>query len=165
MKEIFACTSRSKKSFPIMSWIIRFFEGTDGSHALIYWHRKSGKKIAYQSTGHGVNFCGTHMLEANHEILHTAKFKVTDEGYDALLDFCIDNSDKPYSVKSIIGLAMMRACSYFNIIISNPFKDGDYSQVCVETYVRSLKAAGIDLGIDPEIAGLWEVEEDIKKRQ
>ena len=148
-----------------MSWIIRAVEHSDGSHVLLYWLRsKSGKKVAYQATGHGVNFCGTPMLEAHHEIMHITKFQISDEAFDSCMDYCIDNSDKPYSCMHIIGLGLVRLFSLFHIKISNPFRDGETSQVCVETYLRALIAAGINTGLDPELTGIKEVEMDIINR-
>lgn len=158
MKTIYVGLTKSKKKFPIMSWIIKWCEGTDFSHVMVYWVRKNGGHIYYQSTGHGVNFCGTQVFDEQHKILRDYKFELQDDNFEHVLDYCIDNSGKSYSCLSLIGLGLMRLCKLFGFVIKNPFKDGDASQICVETVLRITQKAGIDLGLDPDESGLMELE-------
>lgn len=162
MKEIYIAESKSKKKFAIGSWVIRKCEGTKGSHVFVYWFRKNGGRIAYQATGHGVNFCGNYVLEKEHEIIQTKKVEVEDSDYESFLDWCIDNCGKDYSRLHLIGVGIMRLGSLFKIQIKNPFADGEYSQVCVETVIRALGAGKVISGLDPEQAGMTEIEKWIE---
>ena len=53
----------------------------------------------------------------------------------------------------------MRFLKLFGIKIANPFKDGNYSQVCVETGGLILEEAGINVPNSLEDYGLVEFRE------
>lgn len=163
MKTIYIAESKSKKKFAIGSWVIRMCEKTKGSHVFVYWFRKNGGRIAYQSTGHGVNFCGNYILDLEHEILAVRKVDIEDFDYESFLDWCIQNCGKNYSRMHLVGLGLMRLSSLFNIQIKNPFADGEFSQVCVETVIRALGASKIKIDLDPEQAGIAEIEKWIEE--
>jgi hypothetical protein len=158
MRKIFLAESKSKKKFAIGSWFIRLCEHTKGSHVFIYWPRKNGQLISYQATGHGVNFCGALVLKEEHEIVDRLELDIEDQKYEDLLTWAIDNCGKNYSRMHLVGLGLMRLASLFKLKIKNYFADGDYSQVCVEAAIRCLTAAGIKTDLDPEEAGLKEIE-------
>lgn len=163
MREIFIAESKSKKKFAIGSWLIRLCEDTKGSHVFVYWFRKNGGRIAYQATGHGVNFCGNYALDKDHEIIQVRRVEIADSDYEAFLDWCIDNCGKAYSKLHLLGVGIMRLAALFSVKIKNPFADGEYSQVCVETVIRALGASKVVSNLDAEQAGMIEIEKWIEE--
>ena len=154
-----ALTKPKNHTFPIVSWLIRFVEGTEFSHVLPYWHVKSLERdLYYEAVGSGVNFLSWKLVPEKYEMVEIYEFQATD--LKKVAQFCHDNAQRKYSKKQIAGLALMRAAKLFGFKIANPFKDGDYSQICVETGAIILESAGaIDVPDDIEDYGLLEFRE------
>ena len=154
-----ALTKPNKHPFPIVSWLIRLVEGTNFSHVLATWHVNSLERdIYYEATGSGVNFLSWKLVPDKYEILEIYEFQAKD--IKPVSQFCHDNAQRKYSKKQILGLALMRACKLFGVKIANPFKDGDYSQICVETGGIILETSGaLDVPDDLEDYGLLEFRE------
>lgn len=159
MKTIRIALTKSTHKFPIVSWLIRAVEGTEFSHVLSSWHISSLERdIYYEATGSGVNFLSWKLVPEKYEIVEMYEFDA--DNLKKVAQFCHDNAQRKYSKKQITGLAIMRLAKLFGIKMANPFKDGDYSQICVETGALILNEAGVmDLPKDIEDYGLIEFRE------
>jgi len=159
MKTIKVYLSKPKNHpFPIFSWLVRLVEHTKYSHFIVGWYDGYLKKeIFYESTGSGMNFINKKLFLKKHKIIKEFKFN-SKNIYD-IKKYAHDNAKRKYSIKQIFGLFIMRLLSLFNIKISNPFKDGQYSQICVETAAYLLsKGKIINLPDNIEDYGLVELE-------
>lgn len=120
------------KKFPVFSWAIRAFDNTEYSHVYIKWVMKSGKPIIYQASGHSVNFIGNKRFEFKNKSVKEFEFEICQETFDSFLDWAVDESGAPYSVKQAIGIAMMKLF----LLEKNPFH---YGYVCSEIAGRVLR--------------------------
>lgn len=100
--------SKSKKKFAIFSWLIRLFDKSEFSHVFIKWNMKSGKPIIYQASGHTVNFVGNKRFEIDNQIVYEFDFEIEDDQFDKFLDWAVDESGAPYSIRSVIGIAIAK---------------------------------------------------------
>lgn len=141
MKSVIIHLVRPKGAAPILSSLIMKAEGTNFSHVAVSWHLDSiDRDIFYQSVGSGVNFISKYNFNNHYQIVNSYEFLVED--IKSVAQFCHDNSGNPYGKLQLVGLGIMRFCKLLGITITNPFKTGSASQVCLETGMRVLIAAG-----------------------
>lgn len=151
--------TRPKGFFKPISWLIRLCENTPFSHVCLSWDSHSlQRSLVYEAVGSGVRFLGSKQFLNHVDVVKSFYFPVGEDAKRVMIQFCVDQSGSSYSKCHLIGLGLMRLAKLFGKRIANPFKDGEYSQVCVEAIVRALKEAGLDLGIDAEDSGLIELE-------
>jgi len=109
MKYITIGFSRPKgKKFPIFSWGIRFFQGwTDYSHVYLKFSSNSlDRDIIYQASGTQLNFMGSKIFEDHAHMIEEFVLEINDTDYRSLLQFCIDNAGKPYSIRDILAILL-----------------------------------------------------------
>ena len=167
MRKLYAIlTKPNNHRFPILSWLIMLVERTNFSHVVAKWYIAAlDRTTHYEAVGKGVNFVCKELYEKNHKEVEIYEFEVSSESLRDVARFCHDNAGRKYSKKGIFGLFLMRLFRLFGIKIANPFRDGVYSQYCVETLLRILRAAGYDIPADSiiESYGLVECHELLKK--
>jgi len=109
MRKITVGFSRPKgKIFPVFSWAIRAYQGwTDYSHTYVKFTSSSlGRDIVYQASGLQVNFIGSKLFYDHVHVIDEFEFEVTDEAYKKVMQFCIDNAGKPYSMRDIFAILL-----------------------------------------------------------
>jgi hypothetical protein len=108
------------------------------SHVYLKFHSDSYQRdIIYQASSIMVNFMSTAVFNEHAVITDEYVVPISDENYVKMMQFCIDNAGKPYSLKEAFGFALVviaRACGKK---ISNPFKQGTSEWVCsvIATYI------------------------------
>ena len=149
--------SRPKK-WKVFSWLIMAVERTNYSHSFVTWKDENiQRRKIFEAVGAGVRIIGNILFKQKAEITEIYNFKVSEEVVIWLEQYAHDQSGKPYGYKHVIGLLLMRIYSAFGFKIANPFKDGDYSQICVEAGAYVLeKGLGVDLPGNVEDYGLRE---------
>jgi hypothetical protein len=139
MRKLTIGFSRPKdKAFPILSWLIRLFEGTPFSHVYVKNETRYGIDLIYQASGVQVNFVNCDLFHQNHKTVREFELMVTDEAFDKYMHFALKNVGKPYSLLQVVGIFLY---SVFPIK-DNPFRNGDSAYVCSELVSEILYEAG-----------------------
>ena len=160
--------SKPKKWKPL-SWIIQLVEGTNYSHVFVTWYCKNiQRRKVFEAVGSGIRILSNVTFKKKSEVVKLYYFEVDDKTLNEIEQKAHDLSGRSYGFKAIIGLGIMRLFNWFNRLFGisgkqhNPFKDGERSQVCVETGGIVLSKI-VDLPNKFEDYGLLEFEHLIAK--
>jgi hypothetical protein len=162
--------SRPKDWKPVAEAIMGF-EDTDFSHVFVTWKCTNiDRRKVYEAVGSGSRkISNTRFKEANY-VVDIFQFEISCDDLFKIDQMTHDQAGTPYGYKHLLGLMIMRVQNYFHRLLKtgkrtgNPFKDGNYSQICVEAgaYVVEL-AEGIDMPGDIEDYGLKEFYDFVSK--
>lgn len=131
------------RNFHILPWIIRKAEHTDFSHVYIKIFSKSlDRYLVYQASGLVVNFCGQDTFYAHHKDVAEFAIPVTPEQKIEILKRCVDLAGRPYGIKSLIGIGLVRLAAFIGWKIRNPFMDGSKTYICSEIAATLLVMLG-----------------------
>lgn len=146
MKTITVGFSKPSKWKPF-SWLIMKAYNIPFSHVYVkFTSDKYQRDLIYQASGAMVNFMGTIIWNSHNQIVEEFPVNISDENYYKLMQFCIDNAGKPYSIKDVVGLGIVRLAELLGKKINNPLSDGDSGYVCCELAAYILKDfAGMEL--------------------
>lgn len=140
VKTIFIGFSKPKNSFfPIFSWAIRLIEKTNFSHVYVRHATHYNIDIIYQASGHAVNFESGELFFKKAQTVKEFEFRVSDEAFDAYMSFALRNVGKPYGIKQIFGIFLLKIFK----LKSNPFKNGSADYVCSELVAEILYELGL----------------------
>ena len=124
--------SRPKGWFEPFSWLIRLAYWSPFSHAYVRFElQKAQRNLVFQASGLSVNFISDVNFNAKEVIYKEFIIPITKDKLD-LLRFAIDQLGKPYSIKGILGMAMVRVGQILGIKINNPFSYDSSSDFCSE---------------------------------
>jgi len=153
------------RKFKIGAWIIRWWEDSPASHSYTAFEIAPNILVVYHAIGGGTEFWGYSGFEKYNQPIYEKEFDVSDRVYQEILSIIVSKLKTKYSRKHLFGLFIKRFVQYvFKKIISNPFKDGLRTEVCVETSMRILgKAALIKHAEDPEDMGIFEILSALKE--
>lgn len=130
MRRIIVGFSRPKKWKPFAQ-LIMAVDGTNYDHVYIKLHSDTYQRdIIYQASGLQVNFMSTSVFTSENIVVKEFYVDVSDENYVKMMQFCIDNAGKPYSVKEILGFGWIKLAKVFGKTVSNPFKIDGNEWVC-----------------------------------
>lgn len=130
MEKLIVGFSTPKKWKPF-AWLIMKAYGTPYDHVYVKFHSEYyNRDIIYQASSVMINFMGTHVFESENNIIAEFSVDMTPESKKALMVFAIDNAGKPYSMKEVLGLSVVRIAEMLGFKISNPFKAGTDEYVC-----------------------------------
>lgn len=147
-KEIDIIFTKSKKIFPIGSWLIRLWTWKEYSHVA---RQKTilGETVLYQASGSSVNYTHKSEFVKHHKIVKCYKIKVPADIEREMAIACLRDAGKPYATMQNIGIALVNILAIFKIKISNPWKDG---KNCSELlYTLILKKMYPDLKNDADL--------------
>lgn len=131
--------SRSKKRFPIGSWIIRLYDRTSYSHVYLKFHSESlNRVLIYEAVGSGLRFIGSKAWESHAVEVASFDVEVIKGNYLHLLQYCVDNAGTEYGFMQNIGIPLSRLLG----LKSNPFQSG---KNCSEVVGEILKHEGYKL--------------------
>ena len=142
--------SKPKTFFKPFSWAIRLVQWTEYSHVYVKWTSKStGIDLIYQASGTSVNFMAKRIFDTHAVVVKEFELDITDETFNKLLRYCLNNAGVDYGFKSVFGIALVK----LGICKKNPYTDGDSSYVCSELVGQILKNIfEYDLNINLDIA-------------
>ena len=113
--------SKPKKWKPF-SWLIMKGYGTPYSHSYIKFRSNTYDcNLIYQASHSLVNFTAESVFEDENEVIKEFDLDISDETRINMIKFAINNSGKPYGIKEVFGLAIVRICEIFGKKIKNPF--------------------------------------------
>lgn len=152
MKKLTIGFSKARSKWAVISWLIRKVEGSAYSHVYVKFHSDSLERdLVYQASKTMVNFMGTEVFNEEAETVETYTLDLSDEAYKHILQYAIDNAGKPYGVKALLGMGLVKLMGLFGKKIKNPFKDGSSAYVCLEL-------VGVILWIIGEIESIEDLE-------
>ena len=128
MKKIKVVLSKRRNKLNLISLIIRLIEKTHFSHAAIVFENHTGRQLIYEASGLSVKFKTLKMFLKENEILAKYELEIEDDVAQNIIDICLDHLGRPYSIKSLFGLLLVR----LGITKTNKFADGNDSFVCSE---------------------------------
>lgn len=127
------------KKWKSLSSLIMLVEGTSYSHVFVTWHCKDlNRRKVFEAVGSGIRILSNVTFKKNAEVVKLYDFYVDDHALLRIEQTSHDLTGRPYGTLSLVGLLIMRAFNFFNRVFDfrgrqhNPFKDGKFSQVCVE---------------------------------
>lgn len=161
-----------RKKFNLISRLISLVEGTEFSHTFVSWKCTNiNRRKVYEAVGSGSRKISNVRFKEKAEVTHVFHFEVNAEDLFKVDQFTHDQAGTPYGYKHLVGIAIMRIKNCFYRLIGsnkkagNPFKDGKYSQICVEAGALVIQLADKTISIpgDIEDYGLKEFYEFVKK--
>lgn len=154
MNKIVVGFSRPKNGFQPFSWLIRLAYWSQFSHAYVRFElEKIDRNIVFQASGMNVNFISDINFNNKEFVFKEFTFPIDIGKKKELLQFAIDQLGKPYSIKGIFGMGLVRIGELLHIKIDNPFKYDQTQDFCSEmTAYIAENFAGIV--IDQPVANL-----------
>lgn len=158
MREIEIVFTKSKKPFPIISWLIRWWTGKDYSHVARrmkisfldepnYWQASEGK----------VNWeYHTHFMK-KHEIVKVLKFPVTEEERRAFNKACWEEVGGKYGLMQNVGIFLVDIAEMLGIKMKNPWRK--YMNCSEALYKVILSKKYPDLDYNPDTIKPHHIEE------
>ena len=129
----------TKKTWDPVSALIRLVEGSRYSHVFVTWKCTNiRRRKVFEAVGSGIRILSNVNFKKKSKIVELYHFEVDDATLFRIEQKAHDLTGKPYGYSAILGLGWMRMMGFFYRVFNinkkptNPFKDGDYSQVCVE---------------------------------
>lgn len=166
--------SRPHKWKPL-AWLIMLIEGLDSSHTFITWkNTRIKRRKIFEAVGAGTRELKNTTFRAHNRVVELYEFEVSadislEEAEILVEQYSIDVVGTKYGFKALCGLAWMRLANFAYRAIGskkrsqNPFKDGKYSQVCVEAGADLLqKITKLKLPGDIEDYGIKEYRDFVK---
>ena len=145
MAKIYIGLSKPKK-WKAFAQLIMLGYGIPYSHVYIKFRStKYDRDMIYQASHSMVNFIGSTMFFEENIAIEEFEVELSDEKFNEMICFAIDNAGKPYGVKQALGMAIVRIAEVFGKYIENPFRDGGNTYVCSElgAYVLENFAGGV----------------------
>lgn len=121
------------KTWKPFAWLIMTAYNIPYDHVYIkIYSSKYQRALIYQASSTMVNFMGADIFDANNTVVKEFQLEISDDNAVKLMQFAIDNAGKPYGLKEIFGLAVVRIAELCGKSIKNPFKDNGSTYVCSE---------------------------------
>lgn len=136
MKQIDIVFTKSKKKFPIGSWIIRWWTKKPYSHVARGIKVRNWAYLYYQANEGEVNYEVKKEFDKKHEIIKKYQLLVPDHLDEAIKKACIEDSGKPYGVMQNIGIFIVDIVYWITgKTIRNPWRSG---RNCSETIYENV---------------------------
>ena len=131
MKKLSIGFSKSKKNFPICSWLIRFYQGTEYSHIYLRLHTgPTGTgwydydQILHASEGLVQAMSEKH-FDKRHIIVREFKFEIDDDLWNDIKRDAHNEAGASYGTMQNLGVAWVDFMRWaFDKRVSNPFQSG-----------------------------------------
>jgi len=125
--------------FPIMSWLIRLFQGwTPYSQAYVRWYREKYEQgLVYEASGSEVKFLSKEIFDKKAEPVEEYELEISSEQKFKLVKFCMENAGVKYAAMENLGIAFVKIMRLFGKEVSNPFGKGRKRQKCSELVITA----------------------------
>lgn len=119
-------------------------------HVYVYWNwALISRQVIYQASKFAVNFESNITFDSHALRVEEYDVQISDECHAEIMQFCMDNSNKPYGIKEIFGFAWVKICGWVGQKVNNPFPTHGASYVCSKLITEILQIAKI---VDPRIS-------------
>ena len=140
----------------LFSRAIKFVTNSKVSHVYIRIPiPEYNENMVFQASGLAVNYCNYNLFIKSNTVHEEYEIEIDDETAALGEMMRIIEAGKPYSMKEILGLAWVLAMRGLGVRISNPFRDGSQSFICVELAMLSLGQGKDSENTTPEEFRLW----------
>lgn len=128
------------KSFKLHAWLIEKIDGKSNfDHAYLRFYLDTiDRELVYQSIAIGVQIISQNEFKNQSNSVEEYELNISEEQYISLLQFCIDNAGKAYSVFGVIGEGLVKLCSKIGWNIKNPFDSREKTYFCSELIAQCL---------------------------
>ena len=139
----------------VPTWFARaimWVDNTPYDHVYIKWNWKGiDRDIIYQASKLAVNFESNLTFNSHALTIEEYEINISDDCHKAIMQFCMDNSNKPYGIKEIFGFAWVKICKKAGYAVHNPFPTHGSSYVCSKLAADILAMTGkIAIGSSPD---------------
>lgn len=146
---------------PIFSWVIQAYEGLPFSHAFVRWETSVGPGICYHAAKSNIHFLSDRIFFYNIKVVEEFTFEVSDETFNRVMKFCLENCGSSYGILEVFGIPLMDIFK----LKKNPFSSGATSQYCAELVLRVLQNIGSEnLTFNPDQVKLKQLYTYIKEK-
>jgi hypothetical protein len=156
MRTIKIVFTKSKKTLPIFSWLVRLWTWKPYSHVA---RNKVilGESMFYQASEGKVNYENWKVFSKKHYIVKTYYLHVPDEIELKMSIACLKEAGKSYAMLQNMGIVIVDVLGVLGIRATNPFKKG---RNCSELlYLNVLKPLCPDLDYRPDLIKPHHIEE------
>ncbi len=131
MRKIILGFSRPIKP-TLFSRAIMWSDNTNYSHVYVKWEwTRIERYVIYQASKLAVNFESNITFDTHAITVKEYEIELCDDTEKEIMQWCMDNSNKPYSWLSILGFVYSKACEKFlKLKVHNPFPTHGSSFVC-----------------------------------
>jgi uncharacterized protein YycO len=131
------------KKWKLFAKLIMIGYGKPYDHVYFKVHSdKYDRDLIYQASHLMVNFMGLAVFESENIIVKEFVLELSENSRDKVMKFAIDNVGKPYDIKGVFGLAIVRFFELLGKKIKNPFKSTGSSYYCSELVAQILSDMG-----------------------
>lgn len=154
MKTITLGFSRPKHP-TLFAKLIMWADNIPYDHVYVKWRwDKIERDIVYQASKLAVNFESNVTFEQHAVAIEEYEIEIDEETHKKVMQFCMDNSNKPYGIKQILGFCWVKANEMLGRTVPNPFPSYGNTYICSKLGAAILAIAGISIGcslddIDP----------------
>lgn len=154
MKKITIAFSKPSSRLAIVSLLIRIFERSKFSHALIRWKSDALQREMVYHASHGmVHFIEGSRFDTVAETVAAYEIDLTESQHLQVVQKAVDLAGVKYGFLTLIGIAFERITK-----IRNPFRDQSKSFICSELVGEILKICEKTQPLDLERAGPKQLE-------
>jgi len=130
--------SKSRKSFPIVGWLIQWMQLGRYSHTWCKLYYR-GQWWAIDATAHTVRVMPWERFLEDHRPVKVYRLSELQVDAEKLFWWGMKRSGQPYSKLEIIGNLFQIVLRWFGVHIKNPFGQGDRYQRCNELVAVALE--------------------------
>lgn len=141
LRQIVVEMTKPKAWFVPLSFLIRLFQWkwwqgqswfNVPSHSRVrFYDLKHQVWWIYEAGGTSVKLVGPYVMDKT-KVVRQYEFYITREAKISLIRKINESIGKPYGFLQLVGLGLVKLLAPFSIKISNPFADGNKTEVCVE---------------------------------
>ena len=154
--------TKSKKKFPIGSWLIRLWTRRSFSHVAVCFDtsKEYGTKTYYQASDGLVNYMAEDQFLKKHSIVESFTLVITEDQYKDIRNKCHREVGANYGFLQNVGIILSDITKFFGVKIKNPWKEG---RNCSELlYDNILVYMGVD-SYDKDLIKPHHIEKIIKE--
>lgn len=124
---------------------IMWADKTEYDHVYVKWHSDSIERdIIYQASKLAVNFESDTTFKKHAIAIEEYEIQLDDSVFKKIGQFCMDNSNEPYSIKQVLGLGWVKLNKIlFNKVVENPVPANGSEWVCSIIAAEIMIIAGI----------------------
>jgi len=147
MNEITIGFSRPKGGFQPFSWLIRLAYWSPFSHAYVQFDIPKIGTVIFQASGAKINLISEKNFNSKEFIYREFTLPISSKKKIEVMKFAIDQLGKPYNIRGILGMSIVRIGQLLGKNWSSPFAYNGSSAFCSEIVANILeKYEDIDMG-------------------
>lgn len=161
MRKLTIVFTKSKKRFPIVSWLIRLWTNKPYSHVARKLEIDGYKPAYYQASEGKVNYETEDVFLSKHKIVKEYYLEVPEIIYKNISKACFEECGKKYGIMQNVGIMLSDICKLLRFNIKNPWKNG---KNCSEViYTNVIVPLWGDQGHDPDTIKPHHIDKIIQK--